>query len=102
SLTTRFRSSLFPYTTLFRSPAREISLDDPLHQFISVLLLRALNRMMDEMASAREIEGIDTNESRMLNVACTYPTGTLHDLLPFRDRKSTRLNSSHKIISYAI
>src|SRR5258707_4570020 len=62
------RSTLFPYTTLFRS------LRSPLAQAGSVLTFRA---------------------------TCSAPGHgpRLHQLL---DRKSTRLNSSHANISYAV
>src|SRR5947208_8012596 len=66
------RSTLFPYTTLFRS---EIS-----HSF-------------DDQGSQFDAQG------RLLN------WWTPEDLAHFRarsDRKSTRLNSSHQIISYAV
>src|SRR5256886_16972633 len=56
------RSTLFPYTTLFRSP---------------FLLLS------DRGASVRELYGVEKT-------------------LGFLDRKSTRLNSSHSQISYAV
>src|SRR5258708_21337413 len=65
------RSTLFPYTTLFRSKRREII---PIrHRLESVAIA----------ADARK---------------------ALHMRIPGRDldRKSTRLNSSHQIISYAV
>src|SRR5258705_6017803 len=80
------RSTLFPYTTLFRSQARlgEALLDrdeivgsrDHLHRAVVVL---------DHVLGAR-VEG------------------RLHHLVlaGARDRKSTRLNSSHLGISYAV
>src|SRR5438067_8909208 len=68
------RSTLFPYTTLFRS--------EPLHH------------VMDQVHIRRVVEISD-------------PQGPLHFLVAlFRqgggDRKSTRLNSSHVSISYAV
>src|SRR5438034_3593180 len=70
------RSTLFPYTTLFRSPAtvRE-SLDHTarmklLHTFTLVVLVEFL-------------------------AGCAAPKART-------DRKSTRLNSSHTVISYAV
>src|SRR2546426_10478503 len=63
------RSTLFPYTTLFRSHARQRS-DDP-------LLERVAGRGFDQV-------------SERLRVRLG------------RDRKSTRLNSSHLVISYAV
>src|SRR5258708_26677133 len=69
------RSTLFPYTTLFRSyhPATT-----------------AQESLVDEMISARW-------RIRRARIAETQ----LFDL-EMIDRKSTRLNSSHQIISYAV
>src|SRR2546430_8889582 len=64
------RSTLFPYTTLFRS-AREPGLDQRL-------------RVVDDQGACRERpRRLGGRELR-------------------RDRKSTRLNSSHSQISYAV
>src|SRR5258708_24218069 len=57
------RSTLFPYTTLFRSPERA------------------------EPRPMRVIASLNLRRSSALSMA---------------DRKSTRLNSSHQIISYAV
>src|SRR5256885_7204517 len=66
------RSTLFPYTTLFRSRKARVALELPV---------------------AREE---DTQAS-----ACAEPI--LHVPCGIRaDRKSTRLNSSHLVISYAV
>src|SRR5258708_9580234 len=76
------RSTLFPYTTLFRS-------DRPM----SELLLTA--------RPAR-------SPRRAKSAAAAGPRGVNYDTLehagePHKgDRKSTRLNSSHQIISYAV
>src|SRR5688572_32022879 len=68
------RSTLFPYTTLFRST--------PLHRFGYVHLFNNyFGRILDS--------GINV---RMGGVA----------LIEAKDRKSTRLNSSHSQISYAV
>src|SRR5437868_8841251 len=67
------RSTLFPYTTLFRSPTGERALSRA--QRRSELLLRRHALLRDRRAKSRR--------SR-------------------RDRKSTRLNSSHVSISYAV
>src|SRR3712207_7573542 len=70
------RSTLFPYTTLFRSGRADHRSEcssgerprDPLHQ-----LLLSPDGLLDQLSQSRE-----------------------------RDRKSTRLNSSHANISYAV
>src|SRR5258708_26213570 len=71
------RSTLFPYTTLFRSVMQEYDCGT-----------RANHMVMDgnhgETMTAKHFE--DRLDFKMLR----------------RDRKSTRLNSSHQIISYAV
>src|SRR5258708_16467807 len=69
------RSTLFPYTTLFRS---EVVAVDP------VVLAGA---------EAHGLLGLDAQGAQLAR----YVRGA-----PLRDRKSTRLNSSHQIISYAV
>src|SRR2546426_2321763 len=78
------RSTLFPYTTLFRSAAlveREQPVDLP------QVLVRDGRRAAATAAAA----WYDTPAARLDLVGVT---GT--------DRKSTRLNSSHLVISYAV
>src|SRR5438552_10648586 len=65
------RSTLFPYTTLFRS-----------HVFVGGQLNLPVGRRWGLVPSAEFFPGQNGS--------------------PFRDRKSTRLNSSHQIISYAV
>src|SRR5438105_5678513 len=74
------RSTLFPYTTLFRSGHH-----DP------YLLARALRE-----------HSFDTI-LLPVNIAEAHLPGFLTETLPAAsDRKSTRLNSSHEWISYAV
>src|SRR5436853_3402894 len=72
------RSTLFPYTTLFRSAAAT----------------KGPTTLIDEAERETQVKGVD---------------GLLHAALDrsregasFQDRKSTRLNSSHLGISYAV
>src|SRR5438034_7431049 len=70
------RSTLFPYTTLFRSPAPQ------------------LQYYPDYYATwVLDPDGYD--------VEVEYP-GRVNEFEPVSDRKSTRLNSSHTVISYAV
>src|SRR2546430_5586977 len=83
------RSTLFPYTTLFRSqPSKERILAE----------LRRLSvdgfRRLDELGLLEPLGGSLTGIERA--GAAGYPD---YDLV---DRKSTRLNSSHSQISYAL
>src|SRR3712207_8360374 len=71
------RSTLFPYTTLFRSRG-------------------------DEAPRRRERHGPDLDQPRPrrgLRPVAAYRRDVCR---PHRDRKSTRLNSSHANISYAV
>src|SRR5258708_22906732 len=75
------RSTLFPYTTLFRSPSHLHARD-------------ALIPPLDDLSGAQ------TKRETLSAIARAV------ELLSVRqraqDRKSTRLNSSHQIISYAV
>src|SRR5437764_9446151 len=74
------RSTLFPYTTLFRS------LDMPL-QHVNDRVLKRMIRRVDRAATVNLLE----------RLRAKWP-----DLAIRTDRKSTRLNSSHRCISYAV
>src|SRR3989442_10359574 len=74
------RSTLFPYTTLFRS-------------FLRVLPKRRLQ--IERAVYALFLTGMP-----LIYFAAAYMSGSRNDLAS--DRKSTRLNSSHVRISYAV
>src|SRR3712207_8684194 len=89
-------STLFPYTTLFRSgvgdeplqrAARVEAAPDP--SYALALRLRAAGQRLDGVAGRKR--GIDQVRSD--------EAGAARD---GKDRKSTRLNSSHANISYAV
>src|SRR3712207_8453561 len=91
------RSTLFPYTTLFRS----LDLKTPQHSAHSELsLLHGEERRLDLGTHAGDLEvslvlmRVDSPEFRALMDLSSRPAPT--------DRKSTRLNSSHANISYAV
>src|SRR3989454_11100973 len=96
------RSTLFPYTTLFRStnPILCPRLDSPycLLDFLWHLTLPALTLGLVGAASTARYQ-----RAAMLEVVRQdyVRTGRAKGL-PERDRKSTRLNSSHLVISYAV
>src|SRR5258708_12248932 len=77
------RSTLFPYTTLFRSKN-------------AVRLTRREEEVLDGILRSLANKEI-ANE---LNLS--ERTVKFHGALGKIDRKSTRLNSSHQIISYAV
>src|SRR5256885_6187608 len=81
------RSTLFPYTTLFRSEEREILR----HPSVGGVILFARNFESPRqlLALTAEIRALRRPE---LLIAVDHEG----------DRKSTRLNSSHLVISYAV
>src|SRR5258708_29833549 len=78
------RSTLFPYTTLFRSIVREIPQVPPPRHKRAALSVRD---HLEKDIAGQILMGRDVTRCRAGNVL---------------DRKSTRLNSSHQIISYAV
>src|SRR5690348_18042888 len=78
------RSTLFPYTTLFRSPLA-VGVQPPNGRFIE----------------NEEHQPLGTDRSRRCVVAAGRGRDRLRSVAD-RDRKSTRLNSSHPSISYAV
>src|SRR3712207_7271599 len=88
------RSTLFPYTTLFRSeaehaaPARAAA---GRHHAV---------RVVEQLVAIQAVEvGLDAPPAQARLGDPVVPA--LHELA-LRDRKSTRLNSSHANISYAV
>src|SRR5258708_24276787 len=77
------RSTLFPYTTLFRSRSRLV---------------------VGEARRADEKQGLATVTSDIVDVLelGKPPLWCVPSTKVYVDRKSTRLNSSHQIISYAV
>src|SRR5258708_31149253 len=76
------RSTLFPYTTLFRSPSRTVDA-----------------RLTCPIKNAHFRDGWDhLMKLEMTNFRALAPNLVVEG----EDRKSTRLNSSHQIISYAV
>src|SRR3989442_9977692 len=77
------RSTLFPYTTLFRSLEEGHEVADALGGEVE------LRAMLGHRGEARHRPGV-------LHASPRWPS------MARRDRKSTRLNSSHVRISYAV
>src|SRR3712207_9148736 len=96
------RSTLFPYTTLFRSDILQeyfvprdqfVPFVDGLRQIVRANRTKLLN------ASVRVVH----REDNLLNYAPADMFAiVLYVNQPTTDRKSTRLNSSHANISYAV
>src|SRR2546429_2518601 len=75
------RSTLFPYTTLFRSP----------------VVLKELLGALQRLRAARGLQGDGSS-----SVNGTLKVEPQVIAIVGSDRKSTRLNSSHGYISYAV
>src|SRR5256885_15780703 len=96
------RSTLFPYTTLFRSAGRE-----PLfEQVLRTLRVGARRGEREVVVAAERGRGADCTDQQddpqqqHPAAAPIRPVGQTGE--QGRDRKSTRLNSSHLVISYAV
>src|SRR5437762_9343869 len=85
------RPTLFPYTTLFRSKRRENKIR-PVHnpQTIATAI-----RIGSPVNWPKVLKAIKESKG-------TAETVTDSEILEAQDRKSTRLNSSHRCISYAV
>src|SRR5689334_23533392 len=84
------RSTLFPYTTLFRSQVEELVRVD----------LRDRGRMRAAHVVGEDLEAGNRVGVRLLRQQ--QVARLLERVGLLRDRKSTRLNSSHSSISYAV
>src|SRR5256885_7040724 len=79
------RSTLFPYTTLFRSS------DEPYEMSTTEQCATPMTgniEILIEVAATRQSADVESHANL--------------DSLDVEDRKSTRLNSSHLVISYAV
>src|SRR3712207_6928068 len=86
------RSTLFPYTTLFRSLA----------QPAQVVLERAVQRPHAADARRRRCRLLQRPLDLELDLVRELEAVAAEELDAVVDRKSTRLNSSHANISYAV
>src|SRR5256885_13286110 len=85
------RSTLFPYTTLFRSHVRA--------------LRRAFELRPEAIFLVTDADDLTAEQVRLI-AAINHDHVILHTInvgqATSADRKSTRLNSSHLVISYAV
>src|SRR3712207_8746902 len=90
------RSTLFPYTTLFRSDAGVLVVDDRVDRDRRLARLAVADDQLALAAADRDhrVDGLQAGLHRLDHrLALDDARG---------DRKSTRLNSSHANISYAV
>src|SRR2546426_11731235 len=96
------RSTLFPYTTLFRSPEHpgRLGLDWRAagRRSVGYFLLGRLPQLEIRSAGAERFWGQTKQQIVRRPGRSTWLDGHAVAL----DRKSTRLNSSHLVISYAV
>src|SRR3712207_7188137 len=83
------RSTLFPYTTLFRSSKEE---------------LQSVNEELTTVNGelAHRVQELGRTNSDLKNLLESTQIATIFLDNDLKDRKSTRLNSSHANISYAV
>src|SRR3712207_9058925 len=96
------RSTLFPYTTLFRS--RELREGNPAHVFQHVHGVdqaAALGFMEVDLGDVARHHGLAAETDPRQEHLHLFDRRVLR-LVEDEDRKSTRLNSSHANISYAV
>src|SRR3712207_8932508 len=88
------RSTLFPYTTLFRSLGLCLGRQRHVHRHLVAVEVR-VERVTDERV---DLDRLALHENRLegLDAQAVERRGAV------QDRKSTRLNSSHANISYAV
>src|SRR2546426_7368813 len=86
------RSTLFPYTTLFRSIFEALWAETYVNPEVIKQYIRGIRKAL----------GDDPEKPSYIE---TFPRRGYQYIAPVsheRDRKSTRLNSSHLVISYAV
>src|SRR3712207_8939541 len=88
------RSTLFPYTTLFRS----LVLTDG---HLVGLVYEDVRRLQDRVGEQPD-RGAGAPLPLALVLELRHPAGLAEARQALQDRKSTRLNSSHANISYAV
>src|SRR3712207_8457300 len=88
------RSTLFPYTTLFRSGLKRV---------------RFFAKAPDGRIFVTDMHDLTDNSKGVVYILDEFDlqTGKFRKVIPYltnlrKDRKSTRLNSSHANISYAV
>src|SRR5256886_11401475 len=90
------RSTLFPYTTLFRSQTKEDH----------TIVVRNLEASTSYFFTVSTVTHPHDGQQNLLISDASAPfsgaTGNGAEASLMRDRKSTRLNSSHSQISYAV
>src|SRR5688572_31888290 len=95
------RSTLFPYTTLFRSSFYRVTLPNSSGKPELLMPLES-NQYGAEISPDGRWLAYHSNESGQYQVYVRPYPDVGRARLQISDRKSTRLNSSHSQISYAV
>src|SRR5205807_9851756 len=96
------RSTLFPYTTLFRSG---IDIREIIACVVSRIAIRIPMAILACGALASLGGCVSTSSKGQPTIqgqSMQYMLADIDQIRAFVDRKSTRLNSSHLVISYAV
>src|SRR5207247_8772847 len=93
-------TTLFPYTTLFRSGAGKTTLVNLLPRFADP----SGGRVLIDGQEIRQVRLADLRSqiSLVLQESFLLPLSVAENIALAQDRNSTRLNSSHEWISYAV
>src|SRR3712207_9201639 len=96
------RSTLFPYTTLFRSEfsAYERMKYEAMRFTMSKMPLAAKRKMYNSLTSDYEMIAVEAGRTEPVHERII--SKSMQQYVVPVDRKSTRLNSSHANISYAV
>src|SRR5688572_31320917 len=89
-------STLFPYTTLFRSSGRGV------RSRVTVKAREAQDRSRSRDPSLARVTDLASSRDASRTSRTAPVQDRVERVLPPPDRKSTRLNSSHSQISYAV
>src|SRR5256885_5221374 len=95
------RSTLFPYTTLFRSGIGRLQMNW-IAQFSTTEAER--KTLLKWLSAVYTDEDFEAAISARTDGTCEWllQRSQFQDWITMGDRKSTRLNSSHLVISYAV
>src|SRR3712207_9384182 len=96
------RSTLFPYTTLFRSQLSGVLPDNEVRMLSSLRERRHWRREAAQRGGDAAKRAMTDYQRTAAEIAFQRHQVARGALPEDRDRKSTRLNSSHANISYAV
>src|SRR3712207_9151032 len=96
------RSTLFPYTTLFRSMGPSGSGKSTFFNMIGGLDKPSEGKVYIDEVDIAQLDAYELAWMRCRKIGYIFQTFNLIPVMTALDRKSTRLNSSHANISYAV